>query len=441
MTPTPSPTRSGGNGLLASSRLLRVLRYPDFRLLWIGAFLSFTGGRVENVAQGYFVFQMTGDEFKLSLTAFAWNLPVLVFGLIAGSISDHIDKRAVLIWTQVAFALNALFLAAATYFGFVTYWEILLVSFLNGLVSCIEMPTRQSIVSRVVPPEELAAAVPVNAMTFNVARICGPALGGLLLTWTGVAACYFLNGVSFLALVWSGFAIKADLRSNQPERGPMKDLVFEGALYTFRDPRLRTLFVLETFTACFGMAYLPLLPAYVHEVLGMTSEAQAKQGLGFTYTAVGIGALVGLVVITQLADSPRKGLIIRLAMWGMSLGLLLLSFMRAPLLAYPTLSVLGAAAIMQLNTTNALFQLLSPDRLRGRVLAMHIWALNGLAPFGVLLSGWIAKASNSGSAVSLPFHGVSLAMAASSLAMAIGAIGAVFARRGLSNLVYDPSAL
>ena len=138
----------------SQSNLYRVLSYSDFRLLWIGAFLSFTGSWVQNVAQGYFVYQMTGDESKLGFVSFCSSVPVFVFGFVAGTLADAFNKRTVLIIAQAIFAAGALFLAVATQWKFVQYWQIVLVSLLLGVVSCVEMPTRQSIVSRVVPPED-----------------------------------------------------------------------------------------------------------------------------------------------------------------------------------------------------------------------------------------------------------------------------------------------
>lgn len=431
--PGPFSTLQGWKSALAESRLLRVLRFPDFRLLWIGTFLSFTGSWVQNVAQGYYVYNLTHNAVLLALVSFAWNVPVLFLGLFAGSFSDRFDKRAVLIWTQVFFTCTAFYLALATYFGFVQYWQIVAVSFLNGFVSCIEMPTRQSIVSRVVPVEELAAAVPINSMTFNVARILGPAIGALILDKIGVSACYFINAISFFALVWAGWAIRSDLKPTESHASPLSDLVFEGALYTFRDYRLRTLFLLETVTACFGLAYVPLIPAYVQDVLKV---ADPKAGNGHAYTAVGIGAIVGLLLVAYLADSPRKGRIIQFSMWSMGAGLMLLSAVRIPIVAFAVFACIGLSSMMQLNVTNSLFQLLSPDRLRGRVLAMHIWALNGLSPFGVLFMGWTAdRTANVHGNLWVASGGVPLALECGGVCMLAGGIASSVSRRGLSNLM------
>ena len=295
--------------------------------------------------------------------------------------------------------------------------------------------------SRVVPPEDLGAAVPVNAMTFNVARIFGPAFGGILLAHFGVSMCYFLNGISFLALIWAALAIKADLSSHPRKPQPISDLLTEGFLYTMRDCRLRTLFILETVTAGFGLSYLPLLPAYVHQVMGIVNEEAAKKTLGSAFTAVGIGALSGLLLVTQYAESRHKAGIIRGSMWTLAVGLVLLSVAQHPIFVYPILAVIGAAGVAQLNTTNALFQLMSPEHLRGRVLAMHIWALNGFSPFGVLFFGWLANKTRldhhltfNSVTFALTSYGVPLSMQLGGACVLLGAIGATLSKRGLSDL-------
>lgn len=377
---------------MRGSKIFRVLSYPDFRLLWIGAFMSFTGSWVQRIAQGYYVYSITHDEAKLGLVSFASSFPIFLFGFVAGSFADAFDKRKVLIWSQILLGASALVLAYTTWKGTASFELIMVMAVFVGLVGCVETPTRQSIVSRVVPPEDLAAAVPVNAMTFNVARIFGPAIGGFLLAQVGVAVCYLVDGLSFFALIWAALAIRANLGQPSRNKQPVRDLLFEGALYTFRESRLRILLILETLTACFGIFYIPLIPAYVQEELGM-SEVAAKSGIAYGYSSIGIGGMAGLILITALSDSPHKGRIVRWSMVAIGAGLLSLAFIHSPWIAYPAMAIIGGATIMQFNTTNALFQLLSPERLRGRVLSMHIWALNGLSPFGTLALSWLARDS------------------------------------------------
>lgn len=405
------------------------------------------------VAQGYFVNELTHDEQKLAFVTFCGSIPVFFFGFFAGSMTDAFDKRKMLVLTTAIFAMGSLYLAVATQWNFVQYWQIVAVSLVLGAVSCVEMPTRQSIVSRVVPPEVLASAVPVNAMTFNVARIVGPVVGGILLANFGVPICYLIDGFSFTALIWAAYAIKSDLTPHPREPQPIWDLLFEGMRYTFRDRRLRTLFILEGFTAGVGIFYITLMPAYVTQVegLGKTWVVEhghrvlvdlAKQGIAQAYTAVGLGAFIGLLFATQASDSPYKATIIRGCMWTAAAGLGLISIVHIHWLTFVVFAAMGAATILQFNTTNALFQLLSPERLRGRVLSMHIWALNGLSPFGVLFFGWLAKVSRETGAVPLgpfgsvatPVGGVVLALQVGCVLMIGGALGATLSRRGLMGL-------
>jgi MFS family permease len=398
------------------SQIERAFGHRDFRLLWIGAFLSFVGSWVQNVAQGWLVFEMTKSEQKLAMVTFFWSLPVSIFGIMAGSLTDRYNKKTMLIWCQVFYALIAFFLAAAVKFGFISYWQILLMSFLNGCIATIEMPARQSMVSDVVPSEDLTAAIPLNAMTFNIARIIGPALGALLLARFSVETCYLVNAISFAALIYAVLAInymydKKDIVS------PSWDLIFEGARYTLRDVRLRTLFILEAITSIFGLAYLPLMPAIAARQLGLD-----KVGLGHCYVAVGIGAMTALVLLTTFADKPWRVTMIKTSMAGMGSGLILLGFARSELPALPLLFILGFCVMLQLNATNTLFQILAPEALRGRVLSMHIWALNGLGPIGLLLFGWLANQQRVADQVYKGLPSVSLSIIAQGSIVILGAL-------------------
>lgn len=365
---------------------MRAFRHRDFRLLWTGAFLSFMGSWIQNVAQGWLVYKLTGQESMLALVTFFQSVPVSVLGPAAGAISDMFDKRKVLIFCQLIYAFSALFLAAAVNYGFIAYWHILVIALINGLTSTLEMPTRQSIVSRTVPPEDLSSAIPLQAMTFNTARLIGPSIGGLLLAKFGPALCYGVNGFSYLALIFGVLAIRADLKASPREPQPIRDLITEGMYFTWRDRKLRTLFLMEAIVSSFGLFYIAQMPAIAKKTLNLD-----EQGLGLSYTMIGVGALAGLLTVTIYGDRLGRALIVRVAMTTFAVALLIMSLARTPLLAFPAFILLGCSAIMQFNITNTLFQLIAPDRLRGRVLAMHLWALSGMAPFGTLVLGYVAQ--------------------------------------------------
>lgn len=419
---------------LRQSDTLQPFRYRDFRLLWSGAFLSFSGSWVQNVAQGWLVYDLTGDKAKLLLVTLCGMLPVTFLGPFAGALADTFNKRAVLIFCQASFGLGALFLMFATYYGFVQWWHILLVATILGAISSIEMPARQSLVSRVVPQELIPAAIPLQAMTFNGARVIGPAIGGYLLAQFGPAACYGLNAFSYTWLILAVAAIRADLRAHPREPQGIADLVSEGMRYTFRHRTLRTLFGLEATVSMFGIVYMALLPAIAKEMLGLD-----EQGLGWSYTSVGLGAMSGLIMVAVLSGRWDRGAMVRLAMTAMGVCLIALSFSRSAWTAFPLFFVMGVAQVVHFNTTNTLFQMIAPERLRGRVLAMHIWALSGLYPVGLLLFFWLASYLRNplpwfgGETLGIPLQGLPILIGIGGTLVSIGAAYSWSTRKALEG--------
>lgn len=365
---------------------MRAFRHRDFRLMWGGAFLSFTGSWIQSVAQAWLVFELTGSEAMLGLVLFCSQIPVSLIGPAAGLLPDFWDRRWLLIACQFTFSLGSFFLAAAIYFDFLHYTHIVVVATILGTVGAIEMPTRQSIISRVVPPEDLSSAIPLNALTFNVARVIGPSIGMLVYGYFGPQLCYLINGFSFAFMILSVLAIRADLRVVKGEAQPIGDLVMEGMRYTFRDVRLRTLFILEACVSTFGLFYLALMPVIAINILGLGTKES-----GLAMTTVGVGTIVSLLLVANISHRPIKGLIVRGAMTLFALSLVGLAYATSRWAAFPLLAIIGFCAVAQFNTTNTLFQLLSPERLRGRVLAMHVWALTGLSPLGTLAFSWFAE--------------------------------------------------
>jgi MFS family permease len=391
---------------LAKIPIARALSYPDFRLLWIGALLSFSGSWIQKTAQDWVAYSLTNNnEFMLGLVAFCGMAPVSFLAPIMGAYVDIMDRRRLLILLMVVSAIGPALLGFASLYGWLQYWHIVLVALVSGFVSTLEMPARQSVVRQSVPPEVLPAAIPAQAMTFNFARIFGPALGGLILVRLGAAYAFFINALSFAALITAVALIKADLSPTNREPQPIRDLIQEGFLYTFRHKDLSRLFVMEGITSVFGVFYLSLMAAIAKSMFGL-----AEAGLGSLFSAVGIGAITGLITIASISHYPLKVKIVKIAMTGVAAGLLLLSVTQSVWLAYVCVAITGACTIMQFNTTNTLFQMIAPARLRGRVLAMHMWAVSGLAPVGVLLFGGVAYGL--GVRAALMIGGLVLAVAA-----------------------------
>lgn len=365
---------------------MRVFRYRDFRLFWLGAFFSFTGSWVQNVAQGWLVYEMTNDAAKLAFVSFVGMVPVSIVGPFAGAITDRHDKKTILVLCQAIFALGALTLGTLTALNIVQYWHIVVIALINGFAGALEMPTRQSVVSRVVPPEELAAAIPIQAMTFNFARVVGPAIGGFILSRIGPQACYFINGFSYTALIAAILAIRADLGVANMVKPTLKELLFGGAKFTFQEPRLRVLFILEAAVSIFGIFYVMLMPAIARDMLGLDAR-----GLGNAFLMAGVGAMSALIVNSRLAATSSRPDWIAPMMAALGLSLIGVAFTRTAALAFPLFAAIGFCSVFQFNTTNTVFQYLAPEHLRGRVLSMHVWALAGLSPVGTLAFGEVAE--------------------------------------------------
>lgn len=366
--------------------MLRVLRHRDFRILWLGALVSFTGGQVQAVAQGFYVYEVTRDPTKLALVMFFMLLPVSLFGPFLGLTSDIFDRRKLMIGAMIIQGLGAAFLGFGAVFGYLQYWHFLVVAASTGVIMAIELPARQSIVRLVVPDEELPIAVPTQAMSFNLSRVGGPALGGVILAAFGPAVCFFLNALSFGALIISMLLIRTDLSNSRQDMQPIGKLVFEGIQYVWQNISLRTLFILECITSTCGMMYIALMPAITRTMLGL-----GEIGLGIALSCVGIGALTAVFTLANVSHHPIKALAGRTAMVTVGGALILLSLVPNPILAYGIFVILGGAVVIQFNTTNTLFQMLSPGHLKGRILSMHMWAITGASPFGILFFGWLGN--------------------------------------------------
>jgi MFS family permease len=352
----------------------------------MGAFLSFIGSWIQNTGQQWLVFDITGSESALGLMTFIGAAPMFFLSPLGGWLADRANKRAVLVVCQSTFAISAFFLAIAVWQGFATFWLITAVAFINGCTSVIEIPTRQSMISNLVPPGDLAAALPLSAATFNTARILGPAIGGLILGHFGPAGCYLINGISFSAIILAILAIKADLRSTSDRSASIKETLFEGIRHVWATPAFRTLVGMMMFTATCAMFYISLLSAFAHRVL-----QTGAQGFGSLLTSTGVGALFGLVTITFLAAKNLKGWIPIISMCGLGASLICVSLTRELWQSCIALGCMGVFGVGQMVGTNTALQYFSPPELRGRIISVHVWSLAGLNPAGALIFGNVAE--------------------------------------------------
>ena len=246
----------------------KALRHHNFQLYVGGQLVSLAGTWMQNIAQGWLVYQISGSAAMLGVVGFAAAIPSILIAPWAGVVIDRVNKRHLLIATQIVQLVLALVLAALTFTGLVQVWHIVVLAVLLGAVNAFDGPTRQAFVVDMVGRDDLPNAIALNSMTFNAARVIGPAFGGVLLATVGAAWCFTINGLSFFAVIVSLLAMKIPHAAAKADKRSHWDQLKEGVVYSFQQKELRALLLLALFFSTFGISYTPVLPAFVDRVLG-----------------------------------------------------------------------------------------------------------------------------------------------------------------------------
>lgn len=363
---------------------LAALGHRNYRLFFIGQAVSLIGTWMQSVGQQWLVIdKLTPSPFLLSLVAAAQFTPVLVLSLAAGAASDRIPKRRLVIFSQAALMVLALVLALLTWTNTVRYWHILVLSLLLGLVSAFDMPARQAFMVELVGRDDLMNGIALNSAIFNGARVIGPWVAGKAIASLGIAAAFFFNGISYLAVIIALFAMRMEDKPAvvSPNKKLGKD-IREGLSYIRRTPLILSLNVLMALISTFVLNFNVVVPVMAKQVLHYDAE-----GYSMLMSAMGVGALVGAIV---LAWAARFGPRLDLVYWGataVSAALLGLTFAHTPGVANVMLFLAGLAIIVFSASTNSLLQTTVPDQLRGRVMSVYTLVFGGVTPIGALLTG------------------------------------------------------
>jgi len=365
----------------------RALQHRNYRLYWTGQLVSLIGTWMQSVAQGWLMHRLTSSALMLGFLGFAQFLPVLLLSLWAGVIVDSIDKRKLLLFTQSAFLLQAALLATAVSTGIVKPWMVLALAFVFGTINAVDLPARQSFVVELAGKEDMSNAIALNSAAFNTARVVGPAIAGILLATVGEAGCFWLNALSYIAVIVSIW--RMDIRRKpvirfQAERA--LEHMKEGILYARGVRSVRNLLILLGTTAGLGFQYMILLPVYVRDIL----KADAKV-YGLLVSAFGLGSLVSAAWMTRKQDrwALRRNIFIGLLAAAIGMGTFAWSRTLSLSLAMGFLS--GFGLILYVATTNTLIQITTEDRYRGRVMSLYTLMFVGTAPIGALVSGSVAQ--------------------------------------------------
>jgi MFS family permease len=386
-------------------RIARALRHRDFRLFWTGNFLSNIGTWMQNIAQGWLVLQLTNSAFWLGLVGFAASFPILLFALVGGVIADHVNKRKMLMVTQSAMMTFAFIMAALAYFKIINVNEIIFLALGTGVAMSLNTPTYQALVPQLVPREDLTNAIALNSAQFNMSRVLGPTLGGFAMAIFGVAGNFFLNGLSFLAVLIALTRIRyiepvlpqadhsvppqAD-NINAPRQGHLSppraaglwEKLKQGFIYAFRHSAMSSLILLVAIGSLLAIPYLTFVPYFARDVLGT-----GERGLGVLMACSGAGAFLGAITIASLTHLRRRGLFVVRASAGFYAAIIAFTFSRNFYLSGLLLAVAGYCMIISVATINSLLQHLAEDHMRGRVMSIYSTAFLGLPPIGCLVAG------------------------------------------------------
>jgi MFS family permease len=366
--------------------MFRSLATRDFALFWSGNFLSNIGTWMQTVALGWVILVMTNSPFLLGLNGFLSQIPAFLFALPGGAIADRFSRRKLMLWTQTAMMVLAFVLAVLTSLHRIQVAEILIISFLAGVANAINYPAYQSLYPDLVKRDDLVNAVALNSAQFNMSRAIGPTLAGLTLGWLGAAACFYLNSISFLALIFALLVIVIPPR--EVHKGPsLWTSVLDGMRYYGQNPLYIILLTVPAFLSLLGLPFIVLMPVYARDLIMVGAS-----GLGYLMAGAGLGAVMSALVLAARtkADERRAGKILASASI-FSLALILLAHAHQFWWAFFLLVILGATMVGSLTLTNMTLQMSSPPTLRGRVMSLFFMAMSGLLPFGSLQAGAVAQ--------------------------------------------------
>ncbi len=373
--------------------MFRALSHRNYRLFWIGAFLSNVGTWMQAVAQGWLVLELTDSPFWLGLDAFVATAPGFFLTLLGGVFADLIDRRRLLLYTQVAAGIAAFALAMLVATNLVNRWMVLGFSFVTGCCMALASPSFLAMTYDLVGREDLANAIAMNSTQFQLSRVVGPALAGVAFRVFGLAGCFFANAVSFVAVVTALSMVKSEknystvtpAHSVRDRRALWRDLI-EGFRYVRNRPRVRSLLMLSAVNSLFGAPYFTLVPVYARDIFRL-----GETGLALMMGTAGAGAFAGALLVAYLGDFRRKGwLVLGGAVF---FGICITNFALLTRLGFSLtfLFGLGFALVVSVATTNTLLQKLVTDQMRGRVMSMFILSFMGTMPIGNIVAGAVSN--------------------------------------------------
>ena len=367
--------------------MLRALAYPNYRLFFGGQIVSLIGSWISMTATSWLVYRLTGSAMALGVVGFAGQFPGFVMGPFAGAYLDRWDRHRVLVVTQTVSMCQSFVLAFLTFTGHITVPAIIALNAVQGIVHAFDMPTRQAFLTTMISDrEDLANAIALNSSMFNLARLVGPSIAGLMIAAAGESWCFFVDGVSYFAVIIALVAMKDVRQSKRPGlHAGIVDHLLEGWRYVFGFRPIRSLMLQLAWLCLVAMPFSVLMPVFADEILRGDAHT-----LGFLMAASGLGALAGALWLTTRKSVVGLGRVIICNTVVFGCGLIGFALSRWLPVSLAFLTVVGFGMMVQMAATNTVIQTIVDEEKRGRVMSFYTMAFLGTAPFGSLLAGWIS---------------------------------------------------
>ena len=363
---------------------LRALRHRNYQLFFAGQLISLIGTWMDQVAESWLVYRITGSALLLGTVAFASQIPVFLLAPLGGALADRVDRRKILVVTQSSMMVLTFVLAFLTLSHRVQVWHVVTLAALTGIVNAVDLPARQAFVADMVARTDLVNAIALNSSMFNGARVIGPAAAGIVVASIGEGWCFFANGVSFLAVIAGLSMMKMEYPRKAIEGSPLENII-EGFRFVSSSTPVRALMLLLGLVSFTAMPYAVLMPLFADQILHGGAQA-----LGLLMGCSGVGALCGAVALATRKTVHGLGTWVAISCASFGVTLLFFSFSRVLWLSCLLLVPAGFCMMIQMSSSNTLIQSMVPDRLRGRVMSVYAMTFMGMAPLGALLAGSLA---------------------------------------------------
>lgn len=365
--------------------VFRALRYPDFFWYWSSYFVSNVGAWMQNVAQGWLLFELTDSPLILGLFSLLRTAMLFCFFLLGGLVADRWDRRLVMMWIQIVSLITAFIMAILVSLDAIRTWHIFILGAITTTAWAFEQPVRQALIPKLVKREDLVNALALNSITWQGAGLLGPSLVGVLVNHVGIDGCFYINAVSYFAIIWALFRMNIPPQETT-ERTGMTQSFFDGLRYIRQQKLIMTLLIGTAFVGVFGRSYIIMLPVFAKDVLHIGAS-----GLGFISAAPGLGTIIGALTLAALGRVRVRRRVLVPTLVGSAVALFVFATARSLAISFPTLVVVGALGTVFDTLLNTLVQLTVADAYRGRVMGVYGLAAAGMREFGGMQAGFIAE--------------------------------------------------